>query len=152
VGFITEVKSMGLETAQGLLISGTFYWDLNDRTRAFTKRFLPKTPHNYPSDLHASCYSAVTHYLKAVAALGPEKARAGLAAINQMKATPTDDDCFGQARIRADGRFVCPGYLFQVKAPAQSKSEWDVFNVVSTTPADKAFRPMEEGGCKLVHA
>jgi branched-chain amino acid transport system substrate-binding protein len=152
VGFITEVKSMGLQTAQGLLISGTFYWDLNDRTRAFTKRFLPKTPHNYPSDLHASCYSAVTHYLKAVAALGPDKARAGVDTIARMKATPTDDDCFGQARIREDGRFVCPGDLFEVKSPAQSKSEWDVFNVVSTTPADKAFRPMEEGGCKLVHA
>jgi branched-chain amino acid transport system substrate-binding protein len=151
VGFITEVKSMGLETAQGLLISGTFYWDLNDRTRAFTKRFLPKTPRNYPSDLHASCYAGVTHYLKAVAAMGPEKARAGLEAINWMKANPTDDDCFGQAAIRPDGRFICPGYLFQVKTPAQSKNEWDVFNVLSTTPADKAFRPMAEGGCSLVH-
>jgi branched-chain amino acid transport system substrate-binding protein len=151
VGFITEVKSMGLETAQGLLISGTFYWDLNDRTRAFTKRFLPKTPNNYPSDLHASCYAAVTHYLKAVAALGPEKARAGREAINWMKATPTDDDCFGQAAIRPDGRFICPGSLFQVKTPTQSKGTWDVFNVLSTTPADKAFRPMSEGGCSLVH-
>jgi branched-chain amino acid transport system substrate-binding protein len=151
VGFITEVKSMGLETAQGLLISGTFYWDLNDRTRAFTKRFLPKTPKNYPSDLHASCYAGVTHYLKAVAALGPDKARTGVDAINWMKATPTDDDCFGPASIRPDGRFICPGHLFQVKAPEQSKGEWDVFNVVSTTPADKAFRPMSEGGCKLVH-
>jgi branched-chain amino acid transport system substrate-binding protein len=152
VGFITEVKSMGLETAQGLLLSGTFYWDLNDRTRAFTKRFLPKTPSNYPSDLHASCYAAVTHYLKAAAALGPEKIRGGLDAINWMKANPTDDDCFGHASIRQDGRFICPGYLFQVKTPAESKSPWDVFKVVSTTPADQAFRPMSEGGCKLVHA
>ncbi|MEA2740261.1 MAG: branched-chain amino acid transport system substrate-binding protein [Acetobacteraceae bacterium] len=151
VGFITEVKSMGLETAQGLLISGTFYWDLNERTRAFTKRFLPKTPANYPSDLHASCYAAVTHYLKAVAALGPAKAKAGLEAINWMKATPTDDDCFGQASIRPDGRFICAGHLFQVKTPAQSKGEWDVFNVVSTTPADRAFRPLANGGCSLVH-
>jgi len=151
VGFITEVKSMGLQTAQGLLLSGTFYWDLNDRTRAFTKRFLPKTPHNYPSDLHASCYSAVTHYLKTVAALGPDKARGGMDVIKQMKATPTDDDCFGQARIREDGRFICPGHLFEVKSPAESKSEWDVFKVVSTTPAEQAFRPMGEGACKLVH-
>ena len=151
VGFITEVKSMGLETAQGLLISGIFYWNLNDRTRAFTKRFLAKTPNNYPSDLHAACYAAVTHYLKAVTALGPAKAKAGLAAIDWMKANPTDDDCFGNAAIRPDGRFICPGYLFQVKTPAQSKSEWDVFNVLSTTPADQAFRPMADGGCSLIH-
>ena len=151
VGFITEVKSMGLETAQGLLISGTFYWNLNDRTRSFTKRFLPKSPSNYPSDLHASCYAAVTHYLKAVVALGPEKARSGLDAINWMKAHPTDDDCFGKAAIRPDGRFICDGYLFQVKTPAQSTSPWDVFNIVSTTPPDKAFRPMSEGGCSLIH-
>ena len=151
IGFITEVKSMGLEIAQGLLLSGIFYWDLNERTRAFTKRFLPKTPDNYPSDLHAACYSATLHYMKSIAALGPARARSGLDAINWMKATPTEDDCFGTARIREDGRFVCPGYLFQVKTPAQSKSEWDVFKVVSTTPADKAFRPLDEGGCKLVH-
>ncbi|HEX2943646.1 MAG TPA: ABC transporter substrate-binding protein [Rhodopila sp.] len=153
VGFITEVKSMGLETAQGLLLSGIFYWDLNDRTRAFTKRFLPKTPNNYPSDLHAACYAAVTHYLKAVAALGPAKAKAGgLEAVNWMKAHPTDDDCFGQAAIRSDGRFITRGYLFQAKTPAQSKGPWDVFNIVSSTPADKAFRPMAEGGCSLIHA
>jgi branched-chain amino acid transport system substrate-binding protein len=151
VGFITEVKSMGLETGQGLLLSGIFYWDLNDRTRAFTKRFLPKTPNNYPSDLHAACYSSVTHYLKGVAALGPAKAKSGLDAINWMKATPTDDDCFGHASIRPDGRFICPGYLFKVKTPQESKSPWDVFNVISTTPADKAFRPMSEGGCSLIH-
>ncbi len=152
VGFITEVKSMGLETAQGLLISGIFYWDLNERTRAFTRRFLPKTPNNYPSDLHAACYASVTHYLKGVAALGPAKAASGLDAINWMKATPTDDDCFGHASIRADGRFITAGYLFRVKTPAQSKSAWDVFNVVSTTPADQAFRPMSEGGCSLIHS
>jgi branched-chain amino acid transport system substrate-binding protein len=152
VGFITEVKSMGLETAQGLMISGIFYWNLNDRTRAFTKRFLPKTPNNYPSDLHAACYAAVTHYLKGVAALGPAKAKAGIETINWMKANPTDDDCFGHASIRADGRFICPGYLFRVKTPAQSTGAWDVFEVVSTTPADKAFRPLSEGGCSLIHA
>jgi branched-chain amino acid transport system substrate-binding protein len=152
VGFITEVKSMGLETAQGLMISGIFYWNLNDRTRAFTKRFLPKTPNNYPSDLHAACYAAVTHYLKSVTALGPAKAKTGIEAINWMKANPTDDDCFGHASIRADGRFICPGYLFRVKTPAQSTSAWDVFDVVSTTPADKAFRPVSEGGCSLIHA
>ncbi len=151
-GFITEVKSMGLDVAQGLLVSETFYWDLNERTRAFTKRFLPKTPSNYPSSLHACCYAGVTHYLKAVVELGAAKARSGRAAIAAMKAMPTDDDCFGHASIRADGRFLCATYLFRVKTPAQSKSPWDVFDLVSTTPGDQAFRPIAEGGCKLVKA
>ncbi len=151
-GFITEVKSMGLDVGQGLLVSETFYWNLNDRTRAFTKRFLPKSPSNYPSSLHAACYAGVTHYLKAVVALGPDKARSGRAAVAQMKAMPTDDDCFGKASIRADGRFLCPTYLFRVKTPAQSKSPWDVYDLVSTTPGDQAFRPLAEGGCKLIKA
>jgi branched-chain amino acid transport system substrate-binding protein len=151
LGFITEAKSMGLETAQGLLLPGIFYWDANDRTRAFTKRFLPKTPGNYPSDLHAACYSATTHYLKAAAALGVEKVKtSGLDAIKWMKANPTEDDCFGRASIRADGRFLTTGYLFQVKQPSQSKGPWDVFNVLSSTPADQAFRPMAEGGCSFI--
>ena len=94
----------------------------------------------------------MTHYLKGIAALGPAKAKAGLETINWMKANPTDDDCFGKASIRADGRFICPGYLFRVKTPTQSTSPWDVFEVVSTTPADKAFRPLSDGGCKLVHS
>jgi branched-chain amino acid transport system substrate-binding protein len=152
-GFITEVKSMGLDIGQGLLVSETFYWNLNDRTRAFTKRFLPKTPDNYPSSLHASCYAGVTHYLKTVAELGPARAKAsGLETIAAMKRMPTDDDCFGAGSIRADGRFLCPTYLFQVKTPAQSKGPWDIYNLVSTTPADRAFRPMSEGNCPLVHS
>jgi branched-chain amino acid transport system substrate-binding protein len=151
LGFITEAKSMGLEMAQGLLLPGIFYLDMNDRTRAFTERFLPMTPDNYPSDLHAACYSATTHYLKAVAALGVEKAKtSGLDAINWMKANPSEDDCFGKASIRADGRFLTTGYLFQVKKPSQSKSTWDLFNVLSSTPADQAFRLMAEGGCSFI--
>ena len=150
LGFITEVKSMGLETAQGLQMSETFYWDLNDRTRAFTQRFLPKTPDNYPSSLHAACYAAVTHYMKAVAALGPDKARSGLAAIAAMKRMPTDDDCFGKNTIREDGRFLCPVHLFQVKTPAESKGVWDVYKPLATTPGPEAFRPMKEAGCPLV--
>ena len=152
LGFVTEVKSMGLEVAQGLQVSETFYWDLNDRTRAFTRRFLPKTPDNYPSSLHASCYAAVTHYLKAVAKIGPEAARSGRAAIAAMKAMPTDDDCFGQNTIREDGRFLCPVYLFRVKRPAESRGPWDVFIPVVTTPGPQAFRPMAEAGCPLVKA
>jgi branched-chain amino acid transport system substrate-binding protein len=150
-GFITEVKSMGLDVGQGLLVSETFYWDLNDRTRAFTKRFLPKTPSNYPSSLHAACYAGVTHYLKTVLAMGPANAKAsGRAAIASMKAMPTDDDCFGRASIRPDGRFLCATYLFRVKTPGASKSPWDVYDLVSATPGDQAFRPMSGGGCKLI--
>jgi branched-chain amino acid transport system substrate-binding protein len=152
-GFVTEVKSLGLETGQGLQLTETFYWDLNDRTRAFTKRFLPKAGNNYPSSLHAACYSATTHYMKVAAAMGADKIRlSGRAAIAAMKALPTDDDCFGAASIRADGRFLCTNYLFQVKTPAESKGPWDLFKVVSSTPGESAFRPMAEGGCSLVPA
>jgi branched-chain amino acid transport system substrate-binding protein len=152
-GFITEVKSMGLQTAQGMLISETFYWDLNDRTRGFTKRLLTKSDGVYPSSLHASAYAGVTHYLKTVAAMGPAKAKAsGRAVIAAMKAMPTDDDCFGAASIRADGRFLCPVYLFQVKAPGQSTGPWDVYTALAATPGDVAFRPMSEHACALVPA
>ncbi len=148
LGFITEIHSMGLQTAQGLKVSNTFYWDLNDRTRAFTRRFVPKSPDNYPSSLHASTYAGVTHYLKAVAEMGVDKAKAsGRDAIAQMKAMPTDDDCFGKQHIRADGRFVTPMFLFQVKTPAESKGAWDVFRVLDTTEADKAFRPLSDKAC-----
>lgn len=150
-GFITEVKSMGLVTAQGLQISETFYWDLNDRTRGFTKRLLTKSAGIYPSSLHASAYAGTMHYLKTVAAMGPAKAKqSGRATIAAMKATPTDDDCFGPASIRADGRFLCPVYLFQVKTPKQSTGPWDLYNVVATTPGPEAFRPLSEHACPLV--
>ena len=150
-GFITEVHSMGLQTAQDLLVSETFYWNMNDRTRAFTQRFSKKSPDNYPSSLHAACYTGVTHYMKAVAALGPAKAKAsGTDTIAAMKRMPTDDDCFGQCTIREDGRFLCPTYLFRVKKPAESKMPWDVFDLVATTPGDEAFRPLSEKACPMV--
>ena len=150
LGFVTEIHSMGLEVAQGLLVSDTFYWDMNERTRAFTKRFLPKTPTNYPSSLHASCYAGVTHYLKAVAKIGvPAARKSGRAAIAAMTAMPTDDDCFGAQKIRADGRFVTPVFLLETKTPAESKMPWDVLKVVSTTPADAAFRPLSDQACKM---
>ena len=148
--FVTEMKSIGLDLAQGLRMSDTFYWDLNERTRAFTRRFLPKTPGQYPSSLHASCYAGVTQYLKALASLGAEKGRSGRAAIAAMKAMPTDDDCFGRNSIREDGRFLCPVTLFRVKAPGESRSAWDVLAPVSVTPGAEAFRPMGEGHCPLV--
>jgi len=151
-GFVTEIKALGLETGQGLYMTEPFYWDLNDRTRAFTKRLLPKSGDNYPSSLHAGAYSAVTHYMKAAVSIGPERMRSGRAAIAAMKAMPTDDDCFGRASIRADGRFLSDTHLFQVKSPAESHGPWDIFKYVSTTPGAQAFRPLSEGGCAMVKA
>ena len=150
LGFVTEVHSLGLEVAQGLLVAEYFYWDLNDRTRAFTKRFLPRTPNNYPSSLHAGCYSIVTHYMKAAAAMGVAAAKAsGRATIAQMKAMPTDDDCFGQASIRADGRFIPPFYLFGTKTPTESRMPWDVYTLQQTIAPADAWHPMD-GSCTLV--
>ena len=150
LGFVTEVHSMGLDVAQGLLVAEPFYWDLNDRTRAFTTRFLPRTPNNYPSGLHAACYSVVGHYMKAAAAMGVPAAKAsGRAAIAQMKAMPTDDDCYGAASIRADGRFIPPFHLFQVKQPGESASPWDVYKPVATIAPAEAWRPMD-AACPLV--
>jgi branched-chain amino acid transport system substrate-binding protein len=150
--FITEMKAVGLETAQGLYVTEPFYWDLNERTRAFTRRFLPKAGDNYPSSLHASAYSATLHYMKAAATIGVPAARSGKAVIAAMKAMPTDDDCFGRASIRADGRFLSDNHLFQVKAPAESRAPWDVFKLVATTPGADAFRPLGAGACPMVKA
>lgn len=152
-GFITEVKAIGLPIAQGLLVSETFYWNLNDRSRAFTKRFSVKSPNNYPSSLHAACYAGTLHYLKAVAAMRLPAARAsGAAAIATMKRMPTDDDCFGRASIRADGRFLCPVHLFRVKTPEAATVPWDLYDLVATTPGEQAFRPLSDNACPLVHS
>ncbi|SDD86127.1 amino acid/amide ABC transporter substrate-binding protein, HAAT family (TC 3.A.1.4.-) [Belnapia rosea] len=149
-----DVRAMGAEAAQGLLLTEPFYWDLNDRTRALTRRLLPKMPTNiYPSTNHAGAYSAVLHYLKAAAAMGPAQAKAsGRAAITQMKAMPTDDDAFGPGRVREDGRKIHPVYLFEVKAPAEVKAEWDLYRLAGTIDADQAMRPLSEGGCPLVRS
>jgi branched-chain amino acid transport system substrate-binding protein len=149
--FISDVHGLGLKAAQGLVCTETFYWDLNDRTRAFTKRVLPNITNNYPSMTHAGCYSSVLHYLKAAADMGPAAAKAsGAEAVARMKAMPTEDDCFGAGSIRADGRKLHPAYLFEVKTPEESKAPWDYYKLVQTTPADQAFRPMSEGGCSLI--
>ena len=151
--FINDVNGLGLEVAQGLHLTESFYWDLNDRTRAFTKRILPKTPNNYPNMGHAGCYAGTLHYLKAVNKLGAAAAKAdGKAAVAAMKALPTDDDCFGHGSIRADGRGMFNAYLFQVKKPSESKGKWDYYNLIQTSPPEKAWRPLAEGGCPLVKA
>lgn len=150
--FITDIQGMGLPVAKGLALTETFYWDLNDRTRAFTNRVRPKlAPGAIPNMSQAGDYAGVLHYLKAVKALGVEKAKAsGRAVVQQMKAMPTDDDCFGTGSIRVDGRKIHPAYLFTVKTPAESKGSGDVYKLVSTLPAEQAFRPLSEGGCALV--
>jgi branched-chain amino acid transport system substrate-binding protein len=149
--FTTDIHAIGLEVAQGLLLSEVFYWDLNDRTRAFTDRVRPKTMSNWPNQEHAGTYSACLHYLKAVADLGAARAKAsGLEVVTRMKAMPTDDDCFGPGLIRADGRKIHPAYLFEVKAPAESKGPWDYYKLADTVAAEQAFRPLTEGGCPLV--
>ena len=147
-----DVRAMGAEAAQGLLLAEPFYWDLDDRTRAFTARVLPMMPPNiYPSTNHAGAYSAVLHYMKAAAATGPAQAKAsGRAAIERMKAMPTEDDCFGPGRVREDGRKIHPVHLFEVKPPAEVKGGWDLYRLAGTIEAERAMRPLNEGGCPLV--
>ena len=153
IGYITDVVAMGLPTAKGLSLTETFYWDLNDRTRAFMERVRPRLAKNtFPNMSQAGDYACVTHYLKAVKELGVERARAGRDVVDLMKKMPTDDDCFGQGKIREDGRKIHPAYLFQVKRPEESKGPGDVFKLVSTLPTEEAFRPIEDGGCPYLKA
>ena len=152
--FISDVHALGLRTAQGLVCSETFYCDLNERTRAFTRRVLPNMPGGLrPGMGQAGCYSAALHYLKAVADMGVAQAKAsGAATVARMKAMPTDDDAFGPGSIRPDGRKLHPAYLFEVKAPEESRGPWDYYKLLQTTPAGEAFRPLAEGGCPLVRS
>jgi len=152
--YITDVHGLGLEAGQGLVLCAPFYWDLNERTRAFTQRLLrDQNSPTYPGMGHAGCYAGTLHYLKAVAALGAAKAKAdGKAVVAQMKAMPTDDDAFGPAAIRQDGRYMGPAYLFRVKSPAESKGPWDYCALVDSLPRDAIWRPLSEGGCPLVKA
>jgi branched-chain amino acid transport system substrate-binding protein len=144
-----NVRALGLQAAQGTMLVVPFYWDMNDATRAWSKRFEARHPkHLMPNDMHAGVYSATLHYLKAVAKVGA--ATDGKAVVEAKKALPTDDPLFGKGSIRVDGRKIHPMYLFQVKAPSESKGPWDFYKLVSTIPADQAFRPLKEGGCPLV--
>jgi branched-chain amino acid transport system substrate-binding protein len=147
--FMQDAHALGLQTCGGLLTTETFYWDLNDRTRAFTKRLLPKSPNNYPNQAHASSYSSTLHYLKAVQAMGANEAKkSGRATIVRMKSMPTDDDAFGPGRVRADGRGEFPAYLFEVKKPAESKGPWDVYKLVSTAKPADVLHPLRDT-CKF---
>ena len=144
--FLTDVHALGLETAQGLVLTESFYWDLNDSTREWSARFQEKDG-DKPTMVQAGVYAGVLHYLKAVEAAKSADADAVIA---KMKEMPTDDPLFGKGEIRADGRKVHDMYLFKVKAPGDSKGEWDYYEKLATIPADKAFRPLADGGCPLV--
>ena len=151
--FISDVHGLGLKTAQGLVISSTFYWDLDDRKRAFSDRLWKKVPNVRPGMGHAGNYSGAIHYMKVAAEMGAAQAKKdGAATVARMKAMPTDDDAFGKGRIREDGRKIHPCFLFQVKKPSESKKPWDYYKLVTTVPAEEAFRPLKDGGCPLVKA
>ncbi|MCJ2013204.1 ABC transporter substrate-binding protein [Methylobacterium sp. J-076] len=145
---ITDVHSLGLEVAQGLQFTASFYWDMTDATRAFAARFETQMPGKKPTSYQAGVYASTLHYLKAVEAL--HSAKDGAAVVAKMKEIPTDDPLFGKGTIRPDGRKIHPMYLFEAKAPSESKGEWDLYKVLETIPADQAFRPMSEGGCPMI--
>jgi branched-chain amino acid transport system substrate-binding protein len=145
--FLSDVHALSLDKAQGLILTEAFYWDLNDATRAWSKRFAEKHHGAMPTMVQAGVYSAVLHYLKAVEALRSDD---GTKVIAKMKEMPTDDPLFGKGVVRADGRKIHPMYLFEVKKPAESKGAWDYYKVRATIPAEQAFRPLDQGECALV--
>jgi branched-chain amino acid transport system substrate-binding protein len=146
--FLTDVHALGLDKAQGLLLTESFYWDLNDQTRAFSRRFAKLHKGAMPTMGQAGVYSAVLHYLKAVEALKSDAP--GGKVVAKMKELPTDDPIFGKGRVRQDGRKIHNMYLFEVKKPSESKGAWDYYKLRATIPAEQAFRPEKEGGCPLV--
>ncbi len=146
--FINDVHALGLPTAQGLQLSESFYWDRDDKTRAWSKRFADLSKGKEPSMVQGGVYSSVLHYLKAVAKLKSDAD--GKAVVAQMKEMPTDDPLFGKGTIRADGRKIHPMYLYEVKKPAESKKPWDYYKLVREIPAAEAFRPLSESECPLV--
>src|SRR6185437_9568514 len=148
--FLTDVHALGLQAAQGLTLTTAFYWDLNDKTRAFAKRFAARDDGKYPTMVHAGVYSSVLHYLEAVSKTG--SATDGAKVVEAMKSTRYDDPLFGDTMVRQDGRAVHAMYLVEVKKPSESKRPYDYFKVLATIPADQAFRPLadERGICPLV--
>jgi branched-chain amino acid transport system substrate-binding protein len=147
--FITDVHSLGLNIAQGLNFTESFYWDMNDGTRAFSKRFMARFPKNPPTMVQAGVYASLIHYFKALEALGGNP-HDGRMVVAKMKELPTDDPLFGKGSIRADGRKIHPAYLFEVKKPAESKYPWDYYKLVATIPAEDAFLPLDKSVCPLV--
>jgi branched-chain amino acid transport system substrate-binding protein len=148
---LPDVHRLGLAKAEGLMLTESFYWDLNDRTRAFTQRLMEaQQPPGYPDMIQAGCYAGTLHFLKAVAALGVSRARAdGAAVVAKMKSMPTDDDAFGPATIRRDGRVMVQAMLFEVKSEDESSGPWDYYRQVSTTPPEEAFGSLAQSVCGL---
>ena len=150
--FLTDVDALGLPVAQGLVLTEAFYWDLNAQTRAWSQRFATRMGGRMPTMNHAGVYSSVLAYLRAAQAVGvpPGGVPSGSAVVARMEASPIEDPLFGPVTVRRDGRAVHAMYLFQVKAPAESRGRWDDYTLLATIPADEAFRPMADGGCPLV--
>jgi branched-chain amino acid transport system substrate-binding protein len=146
LAFVTDIDSVGLETAQGLLLAEAFYWDLNDDTRAFSKRFMERVK-RVPTSAQAGVYSSVLHYLQAVKAAGTTDAAP---VMKIMKETPINDMFAKNGRIREDGRMVHDMYLFEVKKPSESKGRWDDYKLLATVPGNEAFQPLELSRCPLV--
>jgi branched-chain amino acid transport system substrate-binding protein len=148
--FLTDVKAIGLETAQGLNFTETFYWDLNDQTRAFSKKFAARMKNNAPPTMvQAGVYSGLTHYFKALDALGGNP-HDGIKVVDKMKSIPTDDPLFGKGEIQPNGRTIHSAYLFEVKKPSESKAPWDFYKLVGTVPGDQAFTPLADSKCPLL--
>src|SRR6202163_3478295 len=143
---ITDTHALGVKATEGLIVTDAFYWDMNDETRAFSKRFNEKVGH-MPTMIQAGLYSATMHYLKAIEAIGTDEAPK---VMEQMRATPVNDFFAKNGKIRIDGRMVHDMYLFEVKKPSESKNEWDLYKLIATVPGDEAFRPLDKGGCPLV--
>ena len=148
--FITDVKAIGLETAQGLNFTETFYWDLNDQTRAFSKKFAARMKNGAPpSMVQAGVYAGLIHYFKALEALGGNP-HDGVKVVEKMKSIPTDDPLFGRGEIQPNGRTIHSAYLFEVKKPSESKAPWDFYKLVGTVPGDQAFTPLSESKCAML--
>ncbi len=145
--FLSDIHSLGLETAQGLVLTTGFYWDLDDETRAWSKRFAERNNGRMPTMVQAGVYSAVLHYLRAIEAAGTDEAKAVMA---KMKELPIDDFFAKNGKLRQDGRMVHDMYLVQVKTPEESKGPWDYYKILRTIPGDEAFRPLQDGNCPLV--
>jgi branched-chain amino acid transport system substrate-binding protein len=145
---VNDGNALGLQTAQGLIFTDSWYWDLNDDTRKFAERFAAQNGGKYPGKIHAGVYSSVIHYLKAIEAVGSKDD--GAAVVKKMKELKTDDPLFGKGEVRQDGRKIHPAYLVEIKTPAESKKKWDYYKILTTIPANEAFRPLAEGGCPLV--
>ncbi|MGJ4900577.1 ABC transporter substrate-binding protein [Bradyrhizobium sp. HKCCYLS2058] len=148
--FLTDVKSIGLDIAQGLNFTETFYWDMNDQTRAFSDRFAKRMKNGAPPTMvQAGVYAGLMHYFKALEALG-ENPHDGVKIVDKMKSIPTDDALFGKGEIQPNGRTIHTAYLFEVKKPSESKGPWDLYKLVGSVPGDQAFTPLDKSACALL--